>query len=292
MNKENTTVESDGVGTPIVSALYYPRSRESGGYWVGDPTPQAVAGQDPSTIPLPPYPLRLGYGYDAVNRRWDDKAYLASGKMHIATMLEALRQNGFKLQAGQRVMEIGCSSGRMTRWLLPHTTEADEVWGIDVHSEAIMWAQQNIPLPLNFFTSTTAPHVPFPDAYFDLIYAGSVFTHIGELADAWFLEVRRLLKPGGHAFLTIFDDTSMEQVLADKSGRNAAKAEIEAFDRHHNVLGSPYGVIVMGASIQRTRVIYRSDFIRRKLRAVFDVKGIVPDVYGWQSALILRRRGD
>jgi len=34
-------------------------------------------------------------------------------------------------------------------------------------------------------------HLPFEDSSFDLVYCGSVFTHVSDLADAWFLELRR-----------------------------------------------------------------------------------------------------
>jgi ubiquinone/menaquinone biosynthesis C-methylase UbiE len=41
--------------------------------------------------------------------------------------------------------------------------------------------------------------------YFDLIYCGSVFTHIDDLADAWLLELRRITRPGGRIYVTVHD---------------------------------------------------------------------------------------
>ena len=42
---------------------------------------------------------------------------------------------------------------------------------------------------------TAFPHLPFEDNTFTLIYAGSVFTHILQLMDAWVMEFPRILKP-------------------------------------------------------------------------------------------------
>ena len=50
---------------------------------------------------------------------------------------------------------------------------------------------------MNFATVTTAPHLPFADGYFDFAYCSSVFTHISDLADAWLLELRRIVRSGG-----------------------------------------------------------------------------------------------
>jgi ubiquinone/menaquinone biosynthesis C-methylase UbiE len=66
-----------------------------------------------------------------------------------------------------------------------------------------------------FANTTTLPHVPYEDNYFDLIYAGSVFTHIADLADAWLLELKRILRPGGMLYVTVHDDHTLEVLRAD-----------------------------------------------------------------------------
>jgi ubiquinone/menaquinone biosynthesis C-methylase UbiE len=95
-------------------------------------------------------------------------------------MRNLLDEDGFQFLPGQRIMELGCAAGRMLR-CFSEEAKNSEVWGTDISSEHIIWCQQNLSPPFNFFTNTTAAHLPFPDSYFDLIYAGSVFTHISEL---------------------------------------------------------------------------------------------------------------
>lgn len=78
----------------------------------------------------------------------------------------------------------------MIRWLTKEA-KAGEVWGVDIAGSHILWCQQNLPAPFKFATTTSFPHLPFEDNYFDLIYAGSVFTHIADLAESWLLELRQ-----------------------------------------------------------------------------------------------------
>jgi ubiquinone/menaquinone biosynthesis C-methylase UbiE len=113
-------------------------------------------------------------------------------------MKKILGSVGFRIQDGNRVLDLGCASGRMIRWLNDFAEQC-KIWGVDISAEHIIWCQQRLSPPFNFATITTAPHLPFEDRYFDLIFAGSVFTHIADLADAWLLELKRIVKPGGEA---------------------------------------------------------------------------------------------
>jgi SAM-dependent methyltransferase len=100
----------------------------------------------------------------------------------------------------------------MIRWLEDHT-ERGEVWGVDISGAHITWCQQNLSSPFRFATTTTFPHLPFEDNYFDLIYAASVFTHISDLAEAWLMELRRIARPGGRLVRTVDDKHTLELVF-------------------------------------------------------------------------------
>jgi SAM-dependent methyltransferase len=68
------------------------------------------------------------------------------------------------------------------------------------------------------------PALPFPDGYLDCVVAFSVFTHIDSEDTAWLMELRRIVKPGGHVYLTIHDQATWENlpntVIADLSFSN------------------------------------------------------------------------
>ena len=83
-------------------------------------------------------------------------------------------------------MELGCAAGRVIRHL-NELAASREIWGVDFAAAATMWCEENLSPPLHFATTTVVPHLPFKDEYFDLVYAGSVFTHIDELTFAGLL---------------------------------------------------------------------------------------------------------
>jgi ubiquinone/menaquinone biosynthesis C-methylase UbiE len=114
--------------------------------------------------------------------------YLESGRCDVAKMREILHQAGFPIERTERVLEFGCAAGRMIRWL-DDIAPSREIWGVDIWASAMLWCKEHLTPPFYFATTTISPHLPFEDRYFDFIYAGSIFTHIEDLIDAWFLEL-------------------------------------------------------------------------------------------------------
>jgi SAM-dependent methyltransferase len=111
----------------------------------------------------------------------------------------------------RRVYDFGGSTGRVFRHF--HCQRDDvEVWTSDFKVAAHRWNQLHMPAGIKAFLNGVAPPVPMPDAYFDLITAFSVFTHIDQLESTWLLELRRLLKPGGLLYLTVHDEAFWEDM--------------------------------------------------------------------------------
>jgi ubiquinone/menaquinone biosynthesis C-methylase UbiE len=140
-------------------------------------------------FPIPPPELRRGYA-----RATD--VYLANGRRNVQTMRDLLRAAGARLERGTRFLDFGCGAGRMLRWLADFADHG-EVWGTDISAEHIVWCTQHLAPPFHFLVNTILPHLPLEDRSFNVVYAGSVFTHIDDLAPTWFLELRRVLRAGG-----------------------------------------------------------------------------------------------
>jgi SAM-dependent methyltransferase len=171
--------------------------------------------------PVPPIEL-MEYGEPA-------DRHLATGKQNVAEMLSALKESGFRWKRCKRVLEFGCSNGKLVRWLEPFAA-GREIWGVDVQADKVMWAMENLSPPFRFATTTTVPHMPFPDGHFGLIFAGSVFTHLGELHVAWLSELTRLLAPGGFLYVTLHDETAIKAASEDPShARFTAQIEDSSF---------------------------------------------------------------
>jgi SAM-dependent methyltransferase len=142
-------------------------------------------------LPLPPESLRLHVG-----ARPSEANFLAQGANSSERVLEIFGEKPSGL-----ILDWGCGSGRTLRWLLPYQAWRDNYRGCDVDREAIEWLRQNG--QSNLEVCTDDPPLPYADQTFDGLLAFSVLTHIHpEKHRIWYTELRRVLKPGGRAFLT------------------------------------------------------------------------------------------
>jgi SAM-dependent methyltransferase len=233
-------------------------------------------------LPAPPRELWQRWGLSL-------ESYLESGRRDVRAMLATMLEAGAEEAGLVRVLDFGCAEGRMLRAL----TEGDrELWGVDVNAERIVWAQQHLSPPLRLATTTTAPHLPFPDEYYDFVYGVSVFTHIRDLNDAWFLEVLRVLRPGGFAYVTIHDEHSVD-VLLNRSETAATQREmvdlLRRFDAETGELGKEWVYFAM-RSDPGAEVFYRSDDLVRRWSLVADLRLKKCEAIGYQTALVFQRR--
>src|SRR5262249_42972216 len=91
-----------------------------------------------------------------------DDSWLTSGKKDVDTMMRILHSAEFSIQPGNRILDFGCSTGRMIRWFAD-LAEETEIWGVDINARDIVWCQENLTPPFNFATVTIEPHLPFKD---------------------------------------------------------------------------------------------------------------------------------
>lgn len=243
---------------------------------------------DPVMYPIPPKHLWEGYAET-------EEGFLETGRVHVAKMLEILSQDNFQIQKGFRVMEFGCAAARMLRWLADKAVSG-EFWGMDICAEHIIWCQQNLTPPFHFFTTTTEPHLPFSDEYFDFIYAGSVFSHISELADFWFLELRRILKKGGRLYVTIHDRNTINR-LFETNPTFFLSEKLSKVDKETNILSTDFDMFTFAMfsnddkrNPKGAMAFYDIDYLKKKLQVMFTIKSINLEAYGLQTALLLEKK--
>ena len=191
----------------------------------------------------------------------------------------------------------------------PRQAGKSELWGVDINARYINWCQNNLSPPMRFVTITTVPHLPFEDNYFDLVYCGSVFTHITDLADAWLLEVRRVLRKGAYAYVTIQDKTSMaillSQVQRDDRGlpeadRTADKIDgepgtssegihlIHEFDKTVDLSSQDYATFSF-LSDPQADIFYDTAYLTDKWSLFMDIVSVTPQAYGASTAVLCRK---
>ena len=200
--------------------------------------------------------------------------YWLGGLDDYRRVVGACRDRGFE---PRRIFDFGGSTGRLAR----HFAAQDggrEIWWCDFKSAAIEWCQRYFPADLKFFLNGISPHLPIEDGFFDVVTAFSVFTHIDELETAWLLELRRILRPGGIAYLTIHDE-EVWHYLADvpdgmltQSIRSTARGALADFtapiDREVFVWTN--------RSYYKSNVFHSKSYIRRNWGRFFDIAAIVP----------------
>jgi len=251
-------------------------------------------------LPVPPREMWEGYGLN-------ETEYLDSGRRHMATMQELLQKAG--LQTPQRVLDLGCAAGRMIRFF-PREKDRPAIWGADINAKYIEWCQQQLSPPFLFTTITTLPHLPFEDNYFDVVYCGSVFTHITDLADAWFLEVQRVLGRRGFAYITIHDKGSLQTLLARSSGSidqlapsdvswekpcgepgtsSAGAYWINEFNKTVDLDTLDYASFSFSQD-PYSNIFYDRDYLVDKWSRFSEIVSVNPRAYGGQTALLFRKR--
>jgi ubiquinone/menaquinone biosynthesis C-methylase UbiE len=241
-----------------------------------------------SGLPLPPQDLWAGYGTTA-------EYFLNSGQVDVDSMKRLLVSTGYRLQNVNRLLDFGCASGRMVRWFAD-IAKRSEVWGVDISARHIGWCQEHLSPPFKFAAVTTAPHLPFEDGYFDLIYCGSVFTHIADLADAWLLELKRIIKPSGRLYITVHDKHSLDLILnhPDRVYSDGLPADygfrtqLQSYNRRENIATSDFYMFTIGRGPE-AQVFYDIDYLRQHWGQMLNVRSITTEAYGYQTAVVLEK---
>jgi SAM-dependent methyltransferase len=199
------------------------------------------------------------------------------------------------LAANPRYFELGCASGRVVRHLAVHT--AVPITCCDINKRHIEWIRLFLPERINAFHSAVNPHLPLEDNSIDIATAFSVFTHIDDFETAWLLELRRILRPGGLAYLTVATDHTWEQYrqqwikehllpLADRITDYRIDEQLfrGKLPREKTVFWWQGDREVYAAM-----VFHHAAYIRREWGRIFTVRDILPDRHFYQDVVLLTK---
>lgn len=240
-----------------------------------------------------PIPVTSDREYYHGDRHYD---WWLSGLKDYLAIKQALARHGRALSPGDRALELGAASGRVTRHLLAQEPEL-EVWATDINFRHVAWMQTFLDRRLNAFQHTVLPHLPTEDNAFDLICAFSVFTHIDEFETAWLLELRRILRTGGIAYLSIHSDylwsrvpsipRFLDALLAMREFVTDYDIRPELFDRP-----MPHAKVVfrnVQSRIYNTNVFHSLDYVREVWGRFFTVIDFLPAGHGYQDVVLLQK---
>lgn len=242
------------------------------------PVEIAVA-RDTSSLPLTEH--REGYYGDNHFNYW------ASGLRDYFQIEEWTKRNRFRIGS---FLDIGCATGRILRHL-HFQTDIDTVYGCDINRQHVDWISRFLPPDIMVFQNTSLPNLPLPDQSVDFISAFSVFTHIECFDSTWLMELRRILRPGGIAWLTIHGDRTWREMRPDWPGYAGLDAHPE-FQKHRQSAELPVDRLICRWHNDMSytgNVFYSFEYIRRHWGRLFEVVDFMSTLPAYQDIVVLRK---
>lgn len=265
---------------PGVTGRFYPY-RDGAPLYVTRPPAGSIEATAEAKLPVPPSTFWVGLEAD----EWE---FRDTGAAHVAALRDVLARTGYDIEAATRVLDFGCAAGRMIRWLADLAADR-EIWGVDIRARHIDWCNEHLRPPFHFLTTTTFPHLPFPDGYFDVICAASVLTAIESLADAWLMELRRVLAPGGRLYVTVHDNHSIDMLLSYPAGSRMHWLGdlLRRAERETKFLERDWSTLVLNDGLAETQVFHNRRYLEATWGRWFEILAIEEESYLFQSGLAL-----
>lgn len=218
-------------------------------------------------MPLPPEELRLHVG-----TRTTAANFWAQGLASSTRVCQI-----FGEEPTGPVLDWGCGCGRTLRWLLSSTAWREHYRGCDVDAAAIKWLSANTPCQLAVCGDN--PPLPYADASLAGFFSFSVLTHIPpEMHRAWYAEIRRVLRPGAKALLTV----QGSDILKNPKRYSVPDDMLDAFGRS----GQAY---IRHEGHYKDAALVNEEFTRAQLEGLLTVESYEVGGYQNMDQFIVRR---
>lgn len=167
-----------------------------------------------------------------------------------------------------------------------------EVYGCDINRNHVDWVTDYLPQSVNVFHNHSAPSLPLEDRSLDLISAFSVFTHIESFETAWLLELRRVLKPGGIAWITVHTEKTWEDMREGWPLYTALRnhPKFLEMDPDEPMPGDRQVFRWKAERSYSANVFYKLDYLKRNWGRYFEIAEFHRRLPVFQDVLVLRRK--
>jgi len=198
-----------------------------------------------------------------VTGQYDQNAFYENSLVGIGCIKEILEKNGLKIDDFKSVLDFGCGGGRIARHWKNYVNT--QLTGVDYNPAYLDFCRKAYPFA-KFEKNEFDSPLKCKDNTFDFIYAISVFTHLPEeMQIFWMKELERVLKDGGYIYFTTHGKSRINTVcLSDK-------------DRDEFLKGN---LIVYNETMKGTNLCgtYHPEFyVRNNLAKNFFIVDFIPD---------------
>jgi methionine biosynthesis protein MetW len=193
---------------------------------------------------------------------WLERVFRATEEENRRTILDTLepRPNGV-------LLDLGCADGTVTMRIAERAGVARTV-GVELIDHLAEAARRR---GIEVVSADLNARLPFDDASFDVIHSNQVIEHLWN-TDNFLREIRRLLKPDGHAVISTNNLASWHNVVSLVMGWQPPPCH----PSDELIVGNPVGVME-GAPGARGQMHLRV-FTGRALAGVARYHGLQPDV--------------
>lgn len=135
---------------------------------------------------------------------------------------------------GDRVLDVGCGTGYLTRRMAKTVGPTGTVLGIDPGAEVVAYARSKTREAYCSYETGVAEALTAPDASFDVVVTSLAVHHLPEdLRPVALREMRRVLRPGGRLLVADFRaprTRAVRHVIAATTGHVMADYRVDLLD--------------------------------------------------------------
>lgn len=217
----------------------------------------------------------------------DKNAFCWGGATIVSRFSHLLVERfGRPLSSFTSILDWGCGTGRLTRYLLGHDAS---ITGVDIDPDMIQFCQQTLSDAV-FLEVNPMPPTTMASASFDLVIGVAVLPHLAEsVQDAWLIELQRLTRPGGLLLLSI--QGMVQMALYRTPIAHKQEAHRKGFYDASGSIQSGDGTTNLPPNYCRD-VLHSPDYIFTHWGQYFDVLDIIEAMAGNQDVVVLRRRSN
>jgi len=214
---------------------------------------------------------------------------------HGCDILEALRKaSPAPVNSFTSILDFGVGVGRLARMF---KGLRGRYTGVDVDKRHVEWVSSALD-HVTAVASTPRQPLPFTDNSFDCAISISVFTHMTQKDQFFYLEeLSRVMRPGGLAFFTVHGERALQRAEAEQMIFQMLDVPREEIERTRRLFPNPgFSFILQHGHLTSENYDYGitfigKDYVKREWSRYFEVvdPGNVA-IHDFQEIVVLRAR--